>query len=383
MGIRGVELLWFQDYLTNRKQLVHINSSNSLLRAVLLGVPQGSILGPLLFLIYINDLPLCSELIALLFADDTTLLLSDPNIDDLIARANSELKKITDFFRAHKLALHPEKTKFLLFTHSSEVRAHHTCLKLDFNNNGALSPDEKLISNLTRVTSDSTVPAIKFLGVFIDPLLNFKFQINSIASKVSKAMFFLRSAKNFVSAQTLKTIYYAIVHPHFIYCVQIWSCTNSGNLKTLVLKQKNAIRIINEANFNAHTEPLFKKSKILPLPLLIQFFKLQFMHQFITNALPQSFSSMWIRNSARRIHEDQPVLRNHLKFFIPPCRLSSSELFPISNFLRLWCEFPDNLLKSVLSKNEFKTKLKNHLLEKLSSTANCTRLLCPQCHLLG
>ena len=112
MGIRGVELLWFQDYLTNRKQLVHINGSNSFLRAVLLGVPQGSILGPLLFLIYINDLPLCSELIALLFADNTTLLLSGPNIDDLVAKANSELKKITDFFSAHKLALHPEKTKF-------------------------------------------------------------------------------------------------------------------------------------------------------------------------------------------------------------------------------------------------------------------------------
>ena len=92
MGVRGVELLWFQDYLTNRKQLVHINGSKSLLRAVLLGVPQGSILGPLLFLIYIYDLPLCSELIALLFADDTTLLLSGPNIDDLIARANCELK---------------------------------------------------------------------------------------------------------------------------------------------------------------------------------------------------------------------------------------------------------------------------------------------------
>ena len=165
------------------------------------------------------------------------------------------------------MAPHPEKTKFLLFTHSSEVCAQHICLKLDFNNNDALSPDEKLITNLTRVTADSTVPAIKFLGVFIDPLLKFKFQINCIASKVSKAMFFLRSAKNLVSAQTLKTIYYAIVHPHFIYCIQIWSCTNSSNLKTLVLKQKIAIRIINEANFNAHTEPLFKKIDNLTLAL--------------------------------------------------------------------------------------------------------------------
>ena len=92
MGVRGVELLWFQDYLTNRKMIVHINGSNSLLVNILIGFPQGSILGPLLFLIYINDLPLCSELFALLFADDTTLLLSDPNIDNLIAKVNVEFK---------------------------------------------------------------------------------------------------------------------------------------------------------------------------------------------------------------------------------------------------------------------------------------------------
>ena len=197
--------MWFQDYLTNRKQFVNINGCNSFLLSVLLGVPQGSILGPLLFLIYINDLPLCSELLALLFADDTTLLLSDPDLDNLIARANHELKKITDFFRAHKLALHPEKTNFLLFTHSSEARARPICVHL----------------------------------------LNFKFQINSVASKISKAMFFLRAAKNVLSAETLKTVYYAIVHPHFIYCIQIWSCTNPSNLNVLVLKQKKAIRIIN------------------------------------------------------------------------------------------------------------------------------------------
>ena len=116
MGIRGNELLWFQDYLSNRKQLVHVNGANSLLKLLSIGVPQGSVLGPLLFLIYINDLPLCSELFALLFADDTTLLLSDTNLDNLKAKVNQEFKKVSDFFRSHKLALRPAKTKFILFT---------------------------------------------------------------------------------------------------------------------------------------------------------------------------------------------------------------------------------------------------------------------------
>ena len=141
-------------------------------------MPQGSILGPLLFLIYINDLPLCSELIALLFADDTTLYLSDTNLDQLIEKVNVEFKKVVDYFRFLKLALHPEKTKFSLFTNSTEARQKNVIINLNFNNCRDV-PNRDLITNLVRVTTDSECPAIKFLGIYIDPLLSFKFHINS------------------------------------------------------------------------------------------------------------------------------------------------------------------------------------------------------------
>ena len=179
MGIRGNELLWFQDYLSNRKQLVHVNGANSLLKLLSIGVPQGSILGPLLFLIYINDLPLCSELFALLFADDTTLLLSDTNLENLIAKVNQEFKKVSDFFRSHKLALHPAKTKFILFTNNLEARSSNVKILLNFNNNNCIQ-SPALISELARITVDSEIPAIKFLGIFIDPHLNFKYHIDYI-----------------------------------------------------------------------------------------------------------------------------------------------------------------------------------------------------------
>jgi hypothetical protein len=108
-GVTGLALDWFRSYLSNRKQFVSLNGRDSGLLDVSLGVPQGSILGPLLFLIYINDLPLASDFLALLFADDTTLLYSHSDINQLIAIANGEFQKICEFFRINHLALHPKK----------------------------------------------------------------------------------------------------------------------------------------------------------------------------------------------------------------------------------------------------------------------------------
>ena len=122
VGVRDIELCWFQNYLENRKQYVFVNGHSSSLLNIDTGVPQGLILGPLLFLIYINDLPEASSLITFLFADDTTLLYSHENIDVLISIINSEFRKVVQFFRQHKHSLHPLKTKFFVFSNSPVVK---------------------------------------------------------------------------------------------------------------------------------------------------------------------------------------------------------------------------------------------------------------------
>ena len=112
-------------------------------------------------------------------------------------------------------------------------------------------------------------------------------------------MYFLRSVKHVLTPPALKSIYYSLIHSHFVYGIHTWSCSNPGSISKLFLKQKMAIRIINNATFNAHTEPLFKKLNILPLSKLIDFFKLQFMQRFTLREIPSSFYTTWVKNEER------------------------------------------------------------------------------------
>ena len=162
---------------------------------------------------------------------------------------------------------------------------------------------------------------------------------------------------------------------------QIWSCTSPSNLNVLITKQKAAIRIINNSSYNSHTEPIFKTLSILPLTSLIEYFKIQFMFNFVNGELPGSFESTWIRNENREGANHRPLLRNHNDIFIPPSRLTSTDKFPLFNFPRVWSSFSDSNIKNLTSKPEFNSKLKAFYLNKLSSSYTCDRLLCPHCHL--
>ena len=294
MGIRGTELLWFQDYLCNRKQFVHINGVNSYLMNIICGVPQGSILGPILFLIYINDLPKCSSLYISLFADNTKLVAIGPDLPLLIKHVNCEFQKINHFFRSLKLSLHPSKTKVMLFTSSPSFKQLDLNIFLNNNNFDQDYPD--LLIPIEHVNSLSATPAIKFLGIFIDPELNFKYHISHLTTKIAKALYFIRNSKNILSEWGLKSIYYSLVHCHLVYANIIWSSARESTLKPLYLKQKAAVRIISSSSYNAHTEPIFKKLKILPLPKLTEFFRLQFFQQFKQGLMPLSLKNIWSTN---------------------------------------------------------------------------------------
>ena len=374
-GIDGVELDWFKSYLTGRKQFVSVKNKSSSLLDISLGVPQGSILGPLLFLIYINDLPLSSSFLTLLFADDTTLLLSHDDINVLTDMVNLEFRNVCEFFRTNRLVLHPDKTNFVIFSRTTIGRE----VEIFCNNNNDGQTCAENISIISRVSSADETPAVKFLGVFFDPALNFKFHISKLKTKLSKALYALRMVKNTLNQASLLMLYNSIFHCHLLYAIQIWSCSKSGPINELFKMQKAAIRIIAGSSYNSHTEPLFKKLQVLPLPDLISFSKLQFMQRFWQDFLPTSFNDTWARNAIRNIGDNDIQLRNFNQLQPIHSNLSSLDVFPLFNFPKLWQEFPNEEIKIIRKTADFDVKLKKIFIDDLASNVVCNRLLCPAC----
>ena len=232
-----------------------------------------------------------------------------------------------------------------------------------------------------QVVLDNKIPAVKFLGVFFYPQLNFNYHIKSITSKLSKALYMLRSTKNVLPLKARKAVYYTLFHCHLIYCLPIWSCTSSANINTMSILQKKAVRIVAAENYNAHTQPIFKSQKILPFDKLILYFNFQLMQKFKQGFVPSSFNQTWSDNRIRRGDQFEISLRNENLLNIPFARLSSTIKLPLVNLPRTWENFQNESIKIIRNKLEFNQKLKEHLLGELNEVILCNRLFCPACQL--
>ena len=153
--------------------------------------------------------------------------------------------------------LHPDKIKILFFSNTSKGEG----VNIICNNNNDDILDPLHIKSLPVISSKDDIPAAKFLGVYFDANLSFKFHVSGIRKKLSKALYMLRSVKNTLPKSSLKLVYYTIFHCHLIYAIQIWSCCSQNLINDLFKLQKAAVRILCNVRYNEHTEPLFKERR--------------------------------------------------------------------------------------------------------------------------
>ena len=175
-GVTGTALEWLKNYLTDCTKATMFNGILSDILNITCGVPQGSILGPLLFLIFISDMPRCTKLLTNLFADDTTYQAAREILKELFRFVNEELDKAAHWFNINHLTVHPGKTKYILFGNNKNIEAPTLTL------NG---------TELERIHENGTTKSFKFLGVHLDEHLSWKHHIDNINNKISKISFHL------------------------------------------------------------------------------------------------------------------------------------------------------------------------------------------------
>lgn len=240
-GFRGVTLTWFQSYLSDRHQKVYIGSSQSMVLENNWGVPQGSVLGPLLFLIFINDLaslPITGKFT--LFADDTTILWHCADHQSLKRAILTDLQQLKSWCDSNLLVLNLSKTNILSF-------------RFDLG-----------LANVHNVLIECR-PETKFLGVIIDSELSFGSHVVSLSRRVSSGCFAVRITAIELGTSLSRSVYFALIESRLRYGICFWGFCSQSLFNSVFILQKRALRYICGANNRDHCRPLFKREKILTL----------------------------------------------------------------------------------------------------------------------
>ena len=270
-GIRGLANNWFRSYLTNRQQFVSINGLNSKSQSMNYGVPQGSVLGPLLFLIYINDLNKAIKFCTTHhFADDTNLLYVDNSMKKIQKYVNLDLKFLCKWLKANKISLNASKTELIIFRDPRKKSTHELKIKIDGKK---LTPSK----------------FVKYLGILIDCHLNWHAHEMELHSKLSRAIGMLCKIRHFVKQDTLFMIYYGIFSSILVYGSQIWGQHN-GVVRKLQILQNKALRIMNFRSCRTSATPLYKNCKILKITDNISLQNFLFAHDSLKDKLPSSIT---------------------------------------------------------------------------------------------
>ena len=294
-GLKGPTLNLFQSYLSNRKQYTEIEDTTSTILPIQVGVPQGSILGPILFITYVNDLPQCSNKFDfIMYADDTTLSSTIDSFSDIHSNAsadsliNAEIGKVIEWLKINKLSLNKNKTKYMTF-HMPKIQIQHLTLKIDGIN------IEK-------------VEEFNFLGLTIDTNLKWKKHTDKILNKCSKITGVLNRLKLLFPQEIKCLLYNSLIVPHINYYITAWGFHRNR----ITIIQKKAIRLITASSYISHTEPLFKQLNLLKVEDILTLQELKFYFKYNQGILPKYLQNWnFIPNSKIHNHNTRKITTLH------------------------------------------------------------------------
>ena len=351
-GFRGASNEWFKSYLTGRKQYTCVRGVNSSLKDIQCGVPQGSILGPLLFILLINDLPNASSFFKLLYADDTTLEMSGSNLVELYKEANIELEKLADWFRANKLTLNIAKTKYILFRDKNQL--------VNFDNLHLLIDNEKM----DRIGAGCEEEYFKFVGMRLDEHLTWKYHTDHVRGKVASAVYALSKLRNLLPKHVKQTVYNSLFRSYIEFGSSCWGRSSNNNLTRISILQKRAVRYIHNLKYNAHTGAAFLNSGILKFTDLVNLNQGCFMYKYVNGLLPYSFDNFFSKLKK---------FDRSLSFEIPSLKKANVKFNPSYSMIKLW-----NSLSLDLKRKRSLTIFKKHYAASLSVNYNlpCTLANC-------
>ena len=348
-GFRGIVNDWFRSYLLGRTHTTQIGKQVSVKSSVCCGVPQGSVLGPLLFLIYINDIYRSSNKFEFyLFADDTNLLYAHKNLKTLEMVVNAELKNIYEWLLANKLSLNTKKTNYIIF--------HPYQKRLDFQPKIYIF-DNDSNENVLLECKDS----VKYLGILIDKNLSWKQHISSITMKISKLVGLIAKIRHFVPLHTLLSIYQSLILPYLTYGLTVWGQANITYLEKLLLLQKRVVRYIYFAKPRDHAVPLFINANILPISYLYHYSLSILMYNIDKQKVPSNISTLFQYTS--NVHSYYTRSSSSKNFYINKCNLEKRKKSLSIYGAKVWNEIPCSVRD--LPKTTFKKSLRKTLFDIL------------------
>ena len=336
-GIRGTINEWFCSYLSNRTMYVDFKGTVSERRTVNIGVPQGTILGPILFLLYINDITNSSKCLKfILYADDTTVYLSGKNIPNIFKTLNDELNYLNIWTKANKISINSNKTKYMVISKT----------KSDLSG-------ESVILNGNKIEK---VSHFKFLGIILDENLNFKEHIAFLSTKISKASGILKFL-DFLPSNILLKLYFSMVYPHFTYGILIWGSTPTTNLNSLTKLQKRIIRIITHSEWLAHTNPLYLKNNLIKIADLFQYLTCIYMFKVIHRGHATDIKNELVLMDKYHNYNT----RKENIFLLPKCNTITAKQSILYRGPKYWNFLPKFIIETK-SIAKFKQYLKNLIL---------------------